>query len=97
MSSDIGLAIQWGLIGDVGLLIDHLHGDNDMVIFGTVAQRLSSCLATMDQLLCQSHAVVTSFISAESNSGKADTTSTTSLRDVVAHILGEVESIAYSC
>jgi len=91
MSSDIGLAIQWGLIGDVGLLVDLLHGDNDTVISGTLPQRISSCLATMDQLLCQPHAVVSSFVLSESNSGKADTTSTASLRDVVAHIFGEVE------
>jgi len=90
MSSDIGLAIQWGLIGDVGLFIDQL-GDNDTTFLGTVPQRISSCLATMDQLLCQPHAVVSSFVLSESNSGKADTTSTASLRDVVAHIFGEVE------
>jgi len=89
MSSDIGLAIQWGVIGDVGVFIDQL-GDNETTFFGTVPQRISSCLATMDQLLCQSHAVVTSFVLSESSSGKADTTPTTSPRDVVAHILGEV-------
>jgi len=74
----------------VGIAMALLRGNTLASIGGTLPQRMSSCLSTLDQFLCQPHAVLSSFVLAESNRGKTDTGSTSaSLRDVVAHILGE--------
>lgn len=59
-----GLAIQWGAIGDVGLILESM-GDNDTVIGGTLPQRMSSCLAVLDTFLNQDHPVMSSFVKAE--------------------------------
>ena len=55
----IGLAIQWGAIGDVGVVISSL-GDNDTEVGGTLPQRISSCLSAMDTFLCHPLAAVLS-------------------------------------
>jgi hypothetical protein len=60
----IGLAIQWGAIGDVGVVLETM-GTNDTVIGGTLPQRINSCLAVLDQFLNQSQPVVSSFVPAE--------------------------------
>ena len=84
------LAIQWGGIGDVGMVIDNL-GSNDTVVGGTLPQRMVSCLETMDYFLQQSTQipVVSSYILAEKlqkTSGSSDTS--VSLLETIAHILG---------
>jgi fatty acid synthase len=56
----IGLAIQWGAIGDVGVVLETM-GTNDTVIGGTLPQRINSCLAVLDQFLNQLQPVVSSF------------------------------------
>jgi len=85
------VAIQWGAVGDVGIAFNLLKGDNEASIGGTLPQRMSSCLATMDQFLSQPHAVVSSFVLAESTRTKSDkAASSASLRKVVAHILGNL-------
>ena len=84
----IGLAIQWGAIGDVGVLFD-LVATNDTVIAGTLPQRMISCLATLDQFLRQPHAIVSSFVPAQVTRGVTGSTSTASPRDAVARIIGE--------
>ena len=86
-----GLAIQWGAVGDVGIAFTLLRGNSDASIGGTLPQRMSSCLATLDEFLCQPYAVVSSFVLAESTRTKSDTAaSSASLREVVAHILGNL-------
>ena len=83
------MAIQWGAVGDVGIAMALLHGNSLASIGGTLPQRMSSCLSTLDQFLWQPHAVLSSFVLAESTRGKADSASSSaSLRDIVAHILG---------
>lgn len=59
-----GLAIQWGAIGDVGVVIDKMGG-NDTNVGGTLPQRMSSCLSTLRKLMTQSYAVASSFVLAE--------------------------------
>uniref|UniRef100_A0A8C2CK73 Fatty acid synthase n=1 Tax=Cyprinus carpio TaxID=7962 RepID=A0A8C2CK73_CYPCA len=83
-----GLAIQWGAIGDVGVVLETMGG-NDAVIGGTLPQRMSSCLEVLDRFLCQRRPVMSSFVLAEKvvvakgeGSGQRD------LVEAVAHILG---------
>ncbi|RZC35992.1 fatty acid synthase [Asbolus verrucosus] len=81
-----GVAIQWGAIGDVGLILETMGG-NDTEVGGTLPQRMSSCLNTMDIFLQQPNAVVASMVLAEKNKGGADANQV-SLIDAVANILG---------
>jgi fatty acid synthase len=80
-----GFAIQWGAIGDVGYVIDNIRG-NDVVICGSLPQRIPSCLSSLDRLLQSEYSVCSSIIKAdfqfESMGIKAN------LMKTVAHILG---------
>ena len=44
------LAIQWGAIGDVGLVLEsaHMNGTNETIVGGTYPQRIYGCLKTID-------------------------------------------------
>lgn len=55
-----GLAIQWGAIGDVGVIQDTVG--SDVVVGGTVPQKITSCLSVLDKFLQQSSPVVSSFV-----------------------------------
>ena len=88
-----GLAIQWGAIGDVGLILDSMAGDNDTVIGGSLPQRMTSCLAVIDTLLNQPHPVVSSFVQAERKVKGADEANKGDLVQSIANILG-VQDVA---
>ncbi|XP_031636808.1 fatty acid synthase-like [Contarinia nasturtii] len=79
-----GTAIQWGAIGDTGLVIDNL-GDNNTVINGTLPQRMVSCLKTIDHFMQQPHAVLVSMVMAEKYTAKR---SDNDLVSCIANILG---------
>ncbi|XP_055593806.1 fatty acid synthase-like [Uranotaenia lowii] len=64
-----GKAIQWGAIGDVGLVADMAEDKIDMEIGGTLQQRITSCLQELDQLLTCDHPVVASMVVAEKRLG----------------------------
>ncbi|XP_065591318.1 fatty acid synthase [Cyrtonyx montezumae] len=81
-----GLAIQWGAIGDVGIL--KAMGNKEVVIGGTVLQQISSCLEVLDTFLNQPHPVMSSFVLAEKVSVKSEGGSQRDLVEAVAHILG---------
>lgn len=85
-----GLAIQWGAIGDVGLILETMGG-NDTEVGGTLPQRMSSCLATMDIFLQQPNAVVSSVVLAEKRKSGGDGNQI-SLIDAVSNILGIKDS-----
>ncbi|CAG2102822.1 unnamed protein product [Medioppia subpectinata] len=57
-----GLAIQWGPIGDVGVL-----ADTDIVspLAGIVKQRINSCLDILDKLLQTKHSIVSCIVRAK--------------------------------
>lgn len=80
-----GIAIQWGAIGDVGVILENM-GDNNTVVGGTLPQRMPSCLATLDLFLSWNHSVVSSYIKAESGTKKS--TGGGNLLQTIAHILG---------
>ncbi|XP_039302621.1 fatty acid synthase [Solenopsis invicta] len=87
-----GLAIQWGAIADVGLIME-MMGGNDAEVGGTIPQQISRCLATMDIFLQQSHPVLASSVLAEKY--KSDDGNKANLVTTVANILGikDVDSI----
>ncbi|KAL7042296.1 hypothetical protein ACKWTF_001098 [Chironomus riparius] len=58
-------AIQWGAIGDVGLLANLQENNMDMEISGTLPQRLNSCLEVLDNLLTNNEPIVASMVVAE--------------------------------
>ncbi|KAL2715950.1 fatty acid synthase-like [Vespula squamosa] len=60
-----GLAIQWGAIGDVGLVADMQNEDKELVIGGTLQQKISSCLQELNRFLVQDKSVVASMVVAE--------------------------------
>lgn len=64
---------------------------NDVTIGGTKPQRIASCLAVLDQFLQQSCPVVSSFVLAAKEVGRAGGGSSSSrdLLGAVAHVLGE--------
>ncbi|XP_021358822.1 fatty acid synthase-like [Mizuhopecten yessoensis] len=82
------LAVQWGAIGDVGVVLDTM-GNNDTVIGGTLPQRMSSCLSTLDNFLNQPHPVMSSFVLAEKvNQMSSGQSSKKNLVDAICNILG---------
>lgn len=64
-----GKAIQWGAVGEVGLVADMQEDKLDMEIGGTLQQRISSCLQEFDPLLGESEPVVASMVVAEKRVG----------------------------
>ncbi|KAM5273320.1 fatty acid synthase [Ctenodactylus gundi] len=83
-----GLAVQWGAIGDVGILLD-VMGITDKAVGGTLPQRIASCLEVLDLFLHQPHAVLSSFVLAEKKAvAPGDGEGQRDLVKSVAHILG---------
>ncbi|XP_055593802.1 fatty acid synthase-like [Uranotaenia lowii] len=62
-------AIQWGAVGDVGLVADMAEDKIDMEIGGTLQQRITSCLREMDYLLTSEYPLVASMVVAEKRLG----------------------------
>lgn len=57
----LGLVIQWGMIGDVGVVVEKF-GNKVIVVGGILFQRMFFCLDFMDQFFCQFKLVVFSFV-----------------------------------
>jgi fatty acid synthase len=81
-----GMAIQWGAIGDVGVVADHMGG-NDTNVGGTLPQRMPSCLNALDKFLGQGKPVVASMVLAE-RGGQGRKEGGAGLVESVARILG---------
>ena len=90
----LGLAIQWGPVGDIGMFIDNV-GDNNSVFGGTTPQRILSCLNSLDSFLQQPEPVVCSYVTAEKSSAEAGR-SGKDLVSAVSNILGTVAA-QYCC
>ncbi|XP_036148675.1 fatty acid synthase isoform X2 [Monomorium pharaonis] len=67
-----GLAIQWGAVGDVGLVADMQENDKELIIGGTLQQKISCCLDELDKFLLQTRPVVSSMVVAEKKSGSGE-------------------------
>ncbi|XP_067207292.1 fatty acid synthase-like [Linepithema humile] len=64
-----GLAIQWGAVGDVGLVADMQEVNKELVIGGTLQQKISSCLVELEKFLLQNRPIVSSMIVNEKKMG----------------------------
>ncbi|XP_011371965.1 fatty acid synthase [Pteropus vampyrus] len=83
-----GLSVQWGAIGDVGVVLETM-GSNDTVVSGTLPQRIASCLNVLDLFLSLPYPVLSSFVLAEETAtGHRDGDGQQDLVKAVAHILG---------
>ncbi|KAH9630197.1 hypothetical protein HF086_010703 [Spodoptera exigua] len=80
-----GLAVQWGAIGEVGLIVETMGGD-DTVVGGTVPQRIASCMEALGSLLALPHAVAASMVLADKR--RAAAAPQQDLLHAVANILG---------
>lgn len=81
-----GLAIQWGLIGGVGVMAEREGITTGAFKFDP--QHIDSCLDCLDDLLFAEHAVVASYLPAETLSLKNSSLACLTLSQRVARILG---------
>ncbi|XP_074599703.1 fatty acid synthase-like [Brevipalpus obovatus] len=80
-----GLAIQWGAIGDVGVVAESLGG-NDVVLGGTIPQRIKSCMEVLDRFMQSPFSVASSIVMADSR--KSVIGGSENLLKTIYHILG---------
>ena len=70
-------------------MIAEKMGGNDTVVGGTLPQRMSSCLSSLDTFLSLSHPVVSSFVMAQRSEDKKDGGPKVNIVESVARILGK--------
>lgn len=80
-----GMAIQWGAVGDVGLVADMQEDNKELVIGGTLQQRIQSCLRSLDAFLVHNRPVVSSMVVAEKRAGLSGVMN---ILETVASIIG---------
>ena len=81
-----GLAIQWGAIGDVGVVADRMGG-NDIEIAGSLPQRIKSCLEVLDRFLQSPETILSSHVMAIPK-GRANLDKNIDLITKIYNILG---------
>ncbi|XP_025154766.1 fatty acid synthase-like [Harpegnathos saltator] len=60
-----GMAIQWGAMGDVGLVADMQEDNKELIIGGTLQQKIQSCLESLDTFMILNRPIVGSMVVAE--------------------------------
>ena len=88
-----GLAVQWGAVGDVGILVESLDENKNVVVSGTLPQGIFSCLAQLDNFLTQKAPIVSSMVVAEKRAGGAGALN---IVDTVINIMGIKDSKSVS-
>lgn len=81
-----GLAIQWGSIGDVGVVLENF-GANEVIIGGTIPQRMPSCLSVLDRFLQTTEPVCCSLVRAQPTSPESFKNKQCLIK-TITHILG---------
>lgn len=81
-------AIQWGAIGDVGLVAEMVQDKLDAEIAGTLQQRISACLHVLDTLLTAPSPVVSSVVVADKSNADSSHDPQMSLIKSVMKIMG---------
>lgn len=66
-----------------------IRGNEEKEINGTLAQKISSCLAALDTLLTQNSAIVASHV-IPTKRKQTDNSKTQSLTEIVAGIMGRI-------
>lgn len=80
------LAVEWGAVGEVGLVADMAEDNQEVVIGGTLQQKIGNCLEVLDDLLTQKkHPIVSSMVVAEK---RASSSNAGTIVDTVINILG---------
>lgn len=87
----ISKAIQWGAVGEVGLVAQMAGDKIDFEVAGTIQQRISACLSVFDTLLNSPSTVVSSMVIAQKHA-----TSKMGLIQSVLHIMGirDIKSVS---
>ncbi|XP_070505887.1 fatty acid synthase-like [Chironomus tepperi] len=80
-----GKAIQWGAIGDVGMLADFQLANMNKDVGGTLLQSIYSCLEVLDVLLTVEDPIVSSMIVADK---KSNDTKKRNIIDMILKIMG---------
>jgi fatty acid synthase, animal type len=65
-----GKAIQWGVIGDVGMLAQAQVDNKNLEVAGTIPQEVASCLEVLDSLLTSVEPIVSSMNLPKKHSSK---------------------------
>ncbi|XP_051154827.1 fatty acid synthase [Leptopilina boulardi] len=79
------LAVEWGAVGDVGLVAEMQEDHKELVIGGTLQQTIISCLKELDGFMRQDKPIVASMVVAEKRAGGAGATN---IVDAVLNIMG---------
>ncbi|KAJ4436151.1 hypothetical protein ANN_18781 [Periplaneta americana] len=88
-----GLAVQWGAVGEVGLVAEMQEKNTEIVIGGTLPQKISSCLQELDGFMRQSCPVVASMVVAEK---RTDSEGASNVVTCVSNILGMSSRVSLS-
>ncbi|CAH1160281.1 unnamed protein product [Phaedon cochleariae] len=91
------LAIQWGAIGEVGLVAEMQEIECELEIGGTLQQRISSCLSVLDGFLVKRDStIVSSMVVAEKRGAQEKAEN---IVQVVVNILGltSAKNVSHHC
>ncbi|XP_025158082.1 fatty acid synthase-like [Harpegnathos saltator] len=80
-----GMAIQWGAVGDVGLVADMQKDNKELIIGGTLQQKIQSCLQSLDTFMVLNKPIVGSMVVAEK---RATFGGVMDIMETVASIMG---------
>ena len=82
-----GLSIQWGVVGDVGIVADISNG-NDMILLGSRAQRMHSCFESINAFLQGDSPVCLSYIKADPQTETSSGSESIDILSVITRLLG---------
>jgi len=83
-------------VGDVGLVADMQEEDKELIIGGTLQQKITCCLDELDKFLLQNRPIVSSMVVAEK---KVESLGLGSLIETVANILSRCfyAELSFTC
>ena len=85
-----GVAIEWGAVGDVGLVADIQEDNKELDTCGILQQKITSCIVELENCIIQNRPIVSSMVVAEKNSNTNIDTSSSNILDTVLKIMGKM-------